>query len=281
MRLKRVLKKMMFNKKVKKISVPILIGNLLKDKIVLIVGGTSGIGNAIAKIFLDNGATVIISGRNKKNLIDTKNKLINSGYKEENIFIHEMNVCIVNKINENINSIEKMINNRKIDIVIDSAGVSGGNIIGATVEKDYDQILNTNLKGTYFLLQEISNYFIKNNIEGKIIVISSVSGQRPAISPYMISKWGINGLIKGLAKKYAEKNIIINGIAPGPTITNMIKHEKENLYYDKSPVKRFCDPIEIANLALFLASDFSKMIIGEIINISGGCGTLTFDDIEY
>lgn len=264
------------------VYIPLLEGNMLENRTVLITGGAGGIGFAIAKQCVLNGASVIITGRNIDKLINATDILTRLS-RRENVKIKYMQLDLyqVSEFKNAIKDAEKLVSGFRIDTLINNAGISCGSAIGGTTEKDFDSTIDTNLKGTYFFSQEFSNYLINNNIEGNILNVSSVSGVRPVISPYMLSKWGINGLTEGLAKKLIKHNIVVNGIAPGPTATEMIGKDGSDLSYIKAPAKRFSDPAEIGNIAVFLISKCGRMIVGDTIYITGGCGNLTLDDITY
>lgn len=255
------------------IYIPVLNGNLLSGRTILITGGTGGIGVAIARRCIENGAVVIIAGRNKNKLSNITSKLTNA------IPL----VMDIQDIERTRQDFEKLISDGsiKIDTLINCAGLQAGGIFGNTDLDGFNKTLDTNLKGTYFLSQLFSNYLIENKIKGNILNISSVSGGRPAVSPYMVSKWGITGLTAGMAKKLIKYGIVVNGIAPGPVATEMIGCDGSDLNYDNAPAGRYSDPTEIANLAVFLISSMGRMIVGDTVYISGGCGNLTFDDIEY
>lgn len=260
-----------FKKVVKEpVYVPVISGELLKGKTVLITGGSGGIGSAIARRCKENGATVIISGRNQEKL--------SLAAKEIDAIPFVLDI-------QNISGMESAFSNLagqyRIDTLINNAGLQAGAQLGKTTEEDFDKTLSTNLKGTYFLSQIFSNYLIQNEIKGNILNVSSVSGHRPAISPYMVSKWGITGLTEGMAKKLIKHGIVVNGIAPGPVATEMLGLDGKNLNYDRAPAGRYSDPVEIANLAVFLISDMGRMIVGDTVYITGGCGNLTFDDVGY
>lgn len=142
--------------------------------------------------------------------------------------------------------------------------------------------MNCNLKGTYFLSKLFVKYMKENKIKGNIINIGSSSGNRPATSPYAISKWGIKGLTIGMAKKYIDMGITVNAIAPGPTATRMIRDERdEDISKLQYPMDRLVTPEEVANLAVFLVSDMGRMIVGQTIYMSSGLGIITVDDIDY
>lgn len=268
----RILKKM---KKVVKepVYIPVLEGKILSGKTVLITGATGGIGRAIAKRCVENGAVVIIAGRSQEKVSIIVNSLNNTlPFIVDIQDTERMKQAFLELVED-----KKL----KIDTLINCAGLQAGGIFGNTDLVGFDKTINTNLKGTYFLSQIFSNYLIENDIKGNILNISSVSGCRPAISPYMVSKWGITGLTEGMAKKLIKYGIVVNGIAPGPVATEMIGLDGSNLDYDNAPAGRYSDPIEIANLAVFMISSMGRMIVGDTVYISGGCGNLTFDDIEY
>ncbi|WP_347460534.1 SDR family oxidoreductase [Clostridium sp. DMHC 10] len=151
-----------------------------------------------------------------------------------------------------------------------------------TSEEDYDRVLETNLKGMYFLSQEIAKYMVDNKIKGNILNITSSSALRPGISPYIVSKWGERSLTLGMAKKYLPYGIIVNGLAPGSTLTPMLRKDEENdLNLDYSPSKRYAAPEEIGNLATVLVSSMGRMIVGDTIYATGGAGVITYDDTTY
>lgn len=280
MSIKSFLKKKLIKIQKEKVLIPCFEGNLLNGRCALITGGSSGIGFAIAKSILKNGASVVICGRNIEKLRKAKDKLI-SIYKcnEEKIEVLELDISSISNIK---NILSKFLIGRKIDIFINNAGINGGEVFPNTSEEDFDRIIGTNLKGMYFISQEIIKYMIKNKIKGNILNITSSSALRPGNSPYIISKWGEESLTLGMAKKYISCGIIVNGLAPGPTFTPMlIKDESNDLYLDYSPSKRYAVPEEMGNLATILVSNIGRMIVGDTIYATGGAGIITYDDISY
>lgn len=254
------------------VLIPVLESRILFGKTVLITGGTGDIGFAIAKRCSECGAKVIIGGRNLQKLKEATDVI------DESIpFV--IDISDVENMENSFNDLVASVD--RIDILINNAGVQTGSAIGKTTEVDFDNVINTNLRGTYFITQLFSNYLIENEIKGNILNISSVSGYRPAISPYMVTKRAINGLTEGLAKKLIKYGIVVNGIAPGPVATRMIGKDGTDLMYNNSPAKRYVSPVEVANLAVYLISDMARMIVGDTIYITGGCGNLTYDDIAY
>ena len=220
-----------------------------------------------------------INEKKLKECLPELNKCKNS--EKQKIICVELDINNVDSMKNIFNKIVKDNSLKNIDTLINNAGVAIGGIIGTTKEEEFDKTITTNLKGTYFLSQEFANYLIKENIQGNILNISSVSGIRPAITPYMLSKHSLIGLTEGLAKKLIKYGIVVNGIAPGPTVTDMIGVKGNDLYYQNSPAQRYVDPVEVANLAVYLISKMGKMIVGDTVYISGGCGNLTRDDIMY
>lgn len=170
----------------------------------------------------------------------------------------------------------------KIDILVNNAGVLGGGISRCT-EQEYDTILSTNLKGVFFLSQKVAHYMRDNHIEGNILNIASSSSLRPANSAYTLSKWGIRGLTMGLARTLAPYGIVVNGIAPGPTATPMIMSDShaDNYYLPRSLAGRYAMPCEIANMAVVLVSNMGRMIIGDIVYMTGGAGIINNEDVDY
>ena len=254
--------------------------DLLIGKTALITGGTSGIGKAIAIAFLKAGADVIITGRNSQKTKDVA-KEITTLCNRGKAFGIALNNKDVDSFSTAFKEVLELVEGKPIDILVNNAGTGEGGSYRCTVE-DYENIMDTNLKGVYFLSRIVSDYMIANNVQGNILNIASSSSLRPATTPYILSKWGIKGLTIGLAKILIKDGIVVNGLAPGPTATPMLKKDvSDNLYIPGNPSGRFATPDEIANMAVVLSSSMGRMIVGDIIYMTGGSGVLTVDDIKY
>lgn len=254
--------------------------NLLYGRTALITGGTSGIGKAIANAFLKAGANVIITSRTKERA-ESIAKEINKPF--ENQFVKGMQLD-----NENVGSFKESffcllqeIGDEKIDILVNNAGVRGGRWGNATTE-EYDKVMDTNLKGVFFLSEIVARYMKENDIHGNILNICSASSLRPANSAYCLSKWGMRALTEGLAKTLIPYDIVVNGIAPGPTATPMFgMNTGDNLISRVQPNKRYTTVEEIANMAVVYVSDMARTIVGDIAYMTGGAAVLTYDDNKY
>jgi len=254
---------------------------MLANRNAVVTGGTSGIGMEIAKAFVRAGAEVVITGRNKDKLEDACRQIENCTERGKVKGI-VMNNIQISKFPSCIEEILSLFDSHKIDILVNNAGLVGGDIRECT-EAEYDSILDTNLKGSFFLAQIVGKYMKENNIHGNILNIGSSSCLRPAVSAYTLSKWGIRGLTLGLAKDLAPYSITVNGIAPGPTATPMLMKEdvKDDISFATNPIGRFALPEEIANMAVFLTSEMGRTIVGDMIYMTGGAGLITFDDVPY
>lgn len=280
-KLKRKIKTITFKKI--PVEIPTLYGEVLKGKVAVVTGGTAGIGFEIAKAFIHNGASVIITGRDNDRIANAVVKLKNEISDNENIFVcgEVLDNTMATQIEERWKQILSHIENKHIDILVNNAGVISKTHFGKTDEKDYNLVMETNLKGTYFLSEIVSNYMIENGIKGNILNISSSSALRPAVSAYSMAKWAIHGLTLGMAKKLSPYGIVVNSIAPGPTATRMLQSDNIiNINRMSSPSERYATASEIANLAVIMVSDMSKMVNGDTMYATGGCGLLTFDDYD-
>lgn len=241
-------------------------GQILDGKQAIITGGTSGIGLAIAKKMVECGAQVTIVGRNPE-----KTKKV---AEETNCRYLLLDLTDTNEL---IKSISDYIADKKIDILVNSAGILDKEKWLEKTPEGFDSVINTNLKAAYFMSQTIAKHMIKHNIQGHILNVSSSSSMRPSWGPYQLSKRALNGMTLGFAQKLAPHGITVNALAPGVTMTPMASNfveDTENLAY-YNPLRRAETPEEIANLAVFLASNLGTSIVGDTVMITGGSGILS------
>lgn len=253
---------------------------LLQNRCAIVTGGTSGIGYAIAKSFLQAGAIVIITGRSQERIDKACSELSVYG----SVFGYVLNNTHVSSFDNALKEIRNMVSDKTthIDILVNNAGIGNGMPMPNTTEADWNATIDTNLKGTYFLSQSFGKYLKDNKINGNILNITSSSSLRFGTTPYVISKWGIRSLTLGLAKALAPYGITVNAVAPGPTATPMLHiSTEENLTLEKSPIGRFILPEEIANAALFMVSGMGNAAVGDTLYMTGGAGILTQDDVSY
>lgn len=166
----------------------------------------------------------------------------------------------------------------RIDILVQSAGVhtkrNGLDFLNIT-EAEYDYVMNINLKGAYFMCQNVGKYMIENGIKGNILLISSQKALEPSWSPYRLSKLGVSGITKGIAQRLAPYGITVNAIGPGCTATSMVDLGiKGSIYTDENVIKRFIMPEEVAEYALMLVGESGKLVVGDTIYITAGKGII-------
>ena len=239
----------------------------LEGKVALITGSSRGIGEAIAKEFSNEGASVIITYKKNKSLAEELNQ------KLKNSMIIQLDISNRQNIRNAIQNILKK--HERIDILVNNAGINKPTDFEDVTDKDWDEILNTNLKGSFMISQEIFSIMKKQNY-GRIINISSISGQYggPRTVHYAVSKAGLITLGHCLARFGAPYNITCNNIAPGIISTemsdNIMSSELGRKMIDNTLLNRPGTTDELTGIAVFLASDDSSYITGQTINVDGG-----------
>lgn len=227
----------------------------------VVTGGAKGIGKAISKRIIDSGGEVIIVGRDEKSLKETKEQL---GTKARYIVFDTTNFYEYSNFFKSI--IHEMPD---VNALILNAGISlhEKEFKDVTI-KGFDLQVNTNLKSNYFLAQ----HFISTINGGNIIFISSETANMKCLLPYGLTKAAINSFVAALSCKYYKKGFRVNAVAPGVTITNMVKNHNDNSndYYCNNMSGRYFFPEEVAETVAFLLSDVSKCISGEIIHTNAG-----------
>lgn len=239
----------------------------LTGKIALITGGTRGIGRSIADLFLEAGATVILTGTKPAEVERLNNENLNNRVSYLAVdFSNDASTA------EFISKIQAM---DRIDILINNAGINKINLNVDTATEDYDLLNNVNLKGPYLLCREVSKLMIKNKY-GRIVNITSIwsAVTRSGRSLYTATKWAIAGLTKTLAVELAPYEILVNSVGPGFTLTELTASTNTPEEIEKMaaiiPMKRFAQPVEIANLILFLSSSLNTYLTAQNLIIDGG-----------
>ena len=252
-------------------------------RVAVVTGSSKGIGKAIATEFANAGYSVVINARNEEELKKAAkdiSKSIKHGRKVISIpgDISQEPVCIT--------LIEGAVKQfGRIDVLVNNAGISGeSKKIHELTEKDWDEVIDINLKGAFLCTREAVKNMMKNgsSVQSKvndysIINISSVHEQipQPESAPYAASKGGMEMLTKTVALELADTGIRVNGIAPGAIATDMNKEiienqQKKEKKEQRIPVHRIGQPEEIAKVALFLASEDASYIAGTTIYVDGG-----------
>ena len=226
-------------------------------KKILITGGGSGLGYAMADKFLKEGATVLISGRNEEKLKEASEEL---GCKYMILDVKQ-----VEKFKDFVRNASELLEG--LDCLVNNAGISlhEKSFFDVTSE-GWDSQIDTNLKGPYFLSQEFLNYLINNQKRGDLLFISSETGDTVDYRPYGYTKAAINSITQGLAYMFKNKGIRINALAPGITASGMNGlTSQDDLYADSYGQGRFYIAEEVAEVATFLLSPLSGCISGQVI----------------
>jgi len=244
-------------------------GSILDGRKILITGGSTGIGFSIARKCLQEGAHVVITGRDTAKLMEAAEKLSSPLLKTL-----KWDVSKTAELDEAIEKVHKLLDG-EVDILVNNAGTIDGIDFPNVQEDVWDRIYATNSKGVFFLTQAVCKNWMRKTSKPtkKVINISSQGGFVGATYPYRMTKWDIAGLTQGLGVKLAPHGIIVNGIAPGIVATAMqpnILAQGENAYIPSNPLNRYALPEEIAELAVFLMGDASNFIVGQTIVCDGG-----------
>ncbi|MBQ5761632.1 MAG: 3-oxoacyl-[Clostridia bacterium] len=235
--------------------------NDFQGKRVVITGGSRGIGKHIAESFASQGASVAVISSGKYNCENVTNT-----------FFYQCDVSNFRETQKVISDILEQMGD--IDILVNNAGITRDKLVNAMSEEDFDRVIEVNLKGTFNMIKHCYRYFAKRRC-GRIINIASVSG---ILGPkgqanYAASKAGIIGLTKSVARELGSRGITCNCVAPGFIETDMTSKLPENVkeeYLKQIPAGRYGTTDDVCNAVLFLASDASSYITGQVIHVDGG-----------
>ncbi len=246
---------------------------LLEGKVALITGASRGIGKAIALKFASQGASVAFSDLNRdENMLATENELNDLGVKAKGYASNAASFADSEKL------IADVVNDfGRIDILVNNAGITRDNLLLRMTEQDWDAVIAVNLKSVFNLTKAVQRTMIKQR-GGSIINMSSVVGVNgnAGQSNYSASKAGMIGFTKSIAQELGSRNIRCNAIAPGFIETEMTHKLPENVreeWIKTIPLRRSGKPEDVANVAVFLASELSSYVSGQVINVCGGMST--------
>lgn len=241
----------------------------LKNKIAIVTGASQGIGKSISEIFSIAGAHVVCLARNEDRLRELVSEISTNGNSASYI---SCDVSDGNSIEDALKSVVK--DYKQIDILVNNAGITKDSLILRMKEQNWDQVMNTNLKGAFYSTKIVLRHMMKKKY-GRIINITSIVGLQgnPGQSNYAASKAGLIGFSQSIAKEVASRGITVNCIAPGwieTEMTNDIPQDiKENIIRN-IPMGKTGATEDIANTALFLSSKEAKYITGQTITVDGG-----------
>lgn len=238
--------------------------------VALVTGGIKGIGKAIASKLAEDGFDIALNYRsNEEEANRVKSSLEEKGIK---VLLLKGDITDKERIEEMVKETVNVFGT--IDVLVNNAGVTRDNLMMRMKDDEWDDVINTNLKGTFYFTKYASKVMMKKR-SGKIINMVSVVGITGNIGQvnYAASKAGVIGMIKSAARELASRNICVNGVAPGfieTDMTDVLPEDIKEAAKAKIPLGRFGKPEEVASLVAFLAGDGGNYITGQIITIDGG-----------
>ncbi|MBP9866360.1 MAG: 3-oxoacyl-[acyl-carrier-protein] reductase [Candidatus Omnitrophica bacterium] len=242
----------------------------LKDKVAIVTGASRGIGQAIAVEFARQGAKVVLSATSIENLKETEDQL--KALNLSDYLLTQANVTIQDEVNL---VVKKALDTYgKVDILLNNAGITRDGLLAMMPEKDWDDVLSTNLKSVFLFTKACVKPMVRQR-SGSIINISSVIGLigNAGQANYAASKAGMIAFSKSTAKELAKRNIRANVIAPGfikTQMTDKLSPEQQEKIKEQIPLGRMGEPQDIAEVALFLASEASRYMTGQVLVVDGG-----------
>jgi 3-oxoacyl-[acyl-carrier protein] reductase len=241
----------------------------LKNKVALITGGAQGIGRQICLTFASEGADIVIGDVNLPQARKTKQEIEAVG---RIAIAEELDVTDYSKVQNTINKILDKF--KKIDILVNNAGITQDNLILRMTQAQWEAVIKVNLTGAFNCIKAVSRAMLKQRA-GKIINIASIIGLIGNVGQanYSASKAGIIALTKTIAKELASRNINVNAVAPGfiqTQMTERLSEETKAGMLGRIPLGRFGNPLDVASVCLFLASQEANYITGQTIIVDGG-----------
>lgn len=238
----------------------------LKDKKVLIVGATGGIGSALTKTFAEAGAILGLATRDEEALNQLSSELSVKNYK------YIVDLSDLKGLEEFIEKADQEMGG--IDIMLCNAGITKDSLSMKMKTEDFQKVIDINLTSTFILNRDMAKKMMKRKY-GRIINTASIVGVmgNPGQANYVASKAGMIGMTKSIALEYASRGITINCIAPGfikTPMTDVLTDDQKNAMLSRIPEGKFGLPQDIANAAIFLASDEANYITGQTIHVNGG-----------
>ena len=244
----------------------------LTGKVAIVTGAGRGIGKAIAKALATANASVVINDVDLNAATQASQEIESSGGKARPA---KADVRIRSEINQMVQMAKRELGG--INILVNNAGVIMRKPAEDLSEEEWDKVIDINLKGTFLCAQTFAKAMIQEGNGGKIINIGSIMGSvaLPPRAAYCASKGGIIALTKDLAAEWAKYRITVNTISPGWTVTEMTQsyfsqEEVRKFLLDRIPLNRLGKPEDVANLAVFMASEYSDYITGQAISVDGG-----------
>ena len=242
----------------------------LEGKVAIVTGASKGIGREIALLYAKEGAKLVVTARSEELLRSLSDEIRAAGGEEPLCF--PLDVKQSEKVDELVDkTLDKF---GRVDILVNNAGVTRDGLLLRMSDEDWDEVLDTNLKGAFFCLRAVAKPMMRQRA-GRIINMASVIGLigNAGQANYAASKAGIIALTKSAAKELGSRNILINAIAPGFIDTDMtrsLSDDIKNAILKSIPVGKLGQPADIARAALFLASDESSFVTGQVLTVDGG-----------
>ncbi|HEY7867940.1 MAG TPA: 3-oxoacyl-[acyl-carrier-protein] reductase [Methylomirabilota bacterium] len=244
-------------------------GKALAGKVAIITGGSRGIGLAIARLLADDGASVVVSGRDAA-------RLDAAGKELESLGAPVLAVAAEATKRDDVERLVEATRERfgRIDVLVNNAGITRDQLLVRMKDEDWDQVLDTNLRGVFLMTRAVSKVMMRQK-SGRIINVASTAGAMGNAGQvnYSAAKAGVIGLTKAAARELAHWNILVNAVAPGLIETDMtasLSGEAREALLQQVPLKRIGQSREVAEVVRFLVGDGASYVTGQTIHVNGG-----------